>query len=254
MSDTARLAALRRLRKCLRLAASATEPGEVAAALHQARNLMRVHGLTEDDAEFADIREVTTRASGGTSIAHWELVLIDCVRHAFGVAALFRSGAAGKPHFVYGKRSTRPTLRLSRKRGDLIFVGPAGRVEVAFYGFETLRRQLKQARKDHAAANKRRGRALDAFALGWVNGVRAKLEALAASFGVDPATQAYVDEQATKDKELSVRSGKPRNYSELFAYRDGKAAAADAVLNAGVNGAAGGFPLPAPPKALPGPL
>lgn len=244
-----RAAALQRLRKCLRLAASATEPGEVAAALRQAQNLMRVYGLTEDDAELADIRELLTGASGGSRLAQWEVQLADCIRTTFGVQVQFRTGAPGAMHIAV-PRGQRPQLRQARRRGQLRFFGPESRVTVAVYAFETLRRQLKRARREHAEDTGHSGRALDVFCLGWVIGVREQLAKLAAPFPIDAATIAY-GERFEIAGNAKQRGALPHNHAELAAYHGGLAAAEDAVLNPGVNGQSAHVPLPAKPKALP---
>ena len=250
ITDAERQTALRRLRKCLRLAASATIPGEVAAALRQAQILMRKYGLSVEDAELADIRELATSAGGGSSVAQWEASLADCVRDAFGVQVLFRHGAVGAAYWVFPK-GKKPQKRHSRKHGEILFVGPEDRVTVALYAFDALRRQLRLARKQHATLSGQRGNALKSFCLGWALGVKSKLAALAAPFPIDAATLAHTAQRKNlSDRQAEVRGAMPKATAELVAYRYGLRAAQDAVLNAGVAGGANDLALPEKPRAL----
>lgn len=58
--------ALRKVRACLRLAAS-SNPNEAASAMRQAQALMNKYGLTPDDADAAEVlqADATTRSRGG---------------------------------------------------------------------------------------------------------------------------------------------------------------------------------------------
>lgn len=246
-ADPKRLADIKRLRKCLRLAQSATVPGEAAAALHQAQRLMRTLGLTEDDPALADIRELSTGASGGASLAQWELALVDCVRNAFGVQVMFVAGSRGAAHCVF--RDGRTWVVCARKRGKLLFIGPESRASVALYAYESLLRQLRRARQAQGRETGQRGRALNLFALGWVLGVRRKVEALAAPFPVDAATQAYADALSTRAS-APGRDRQIRSDREARALHAGVRASDSAVLNPGVGGQGGAHPLAAPAKAL----
>lgn len=241
---------LARIKKCLALAGS-PEPGEAAAALRAAQALMKKYGLTEEDVSFADIREATTGASGSTSLAQWENILIDCVRCSFNVQVLFRHGDVLRHLRVRRPRSGTYYWRLSRKRGWLLFIGPQNRVQVALYAFEALRRQLKRARATHRAATGHKGRSLDVFCLGWVAGVRKQLAALAAPFTLDPVIQDYIDREHGDARETAKqRSNMPRK-TEMAAYLSGHEAAQDAVLHAGVGSVAASATLQEPAKQLP---
>lgn len=242
-TSEARLAALKRLRKCLRLAASATEPGEIAAALRQAQKLMAIYGLTEEDAELADIKEATTAASGFTSLALWEMGLIDCVRYAFGVGALFQvSPRPPKP--------PRGRVRPVRRRGRIVFIGPEARVEVALYAYESLYRQLKRARAAFAADWPELPRsALDTFAAGWVIGVEEKIQALTAPFALDAATELALRQRAS-GQPADARTPAVRSAHAALAFAEGAEAAEHAVLNAGVTASIAEHALPAEPKKL----
>lgn len=53
---------LLKIRKCLSLAKSANEH-EAAAALAKARELMEMHGISDDDLAMAEIEEATARST-----------------------------------------------------------------------------------------------------------------------------------------------------------------------------------------------
>lgn len=234
MTPAERAKILARIRKCLALAGS-PEPHEAAAALRQAKSLMDKHGLTEDDVSLQDIRQLLTGASGSTSVAQWESILIHCVRTNFNVEIMFRAGDGGKV-VSYRNAHGRQRVRLSRKRGHLVFIGPENRVQVAVYAYEALRRQLSRARKRHHTDTGLSGHALNTFALGWVVGVRDQMAALAAPFALDPQVATYVDRYFNHREPARERGALPRSQRELGAYHDGLTAARDAVLNPGVEG------------------
>ena len=108
----------RRLRKILALTNS-TEPGEAAAALHQARKLMERHGLTEHDA--AGIREVELKLSGA-DISVMEGAVASVIRKSLGVEILVRRQAAA-------------ASRGRRLRASVIFVGEGPSPDLAVYAF-----------------------------------------------------------------------------------------------------------------------
>lgn len=155
--------ALDKINKCLALSKS-PEPHEAAAALRQAKALMKKYGITDSDIELSAVKE--SEASLGRSLItppRWMALLADTVSIAFGVAQFFR-----------------PSRYSS---GSYIFIGVELSSEVSQYCFIVLKRQCALARQNYykSIRGKRanRIRRADAHALGWVIGVRLKVEEFA---------------------------------------------------------------------------
>ena len=166
--------ALEKIKKCLALAASANEH-EAAAALRQAQKLMQQFGLTTDDIDIADICEYNQKAQN-VPLVNWEARLAALVAEAFG-CHLFTKVQRG--WLILGHtRSTRSTR-------SFVYVGAGASAEVAGYAFDILSRQCAKDRRAHMGKQPKnckpktkvaRG---DAYAEGWVDGVRCKLETFA---------------------------------------------------------------------------
>ena len=77
---------LRRLKKILALTES-SEPGEAAAALHQARAIMDKYGLEMADAKESAVEQLYVDLSG-TEVADWEGHLGEAVAAAPGISVL----------------------------------------------------------------------------------------------------------------------------------------------------------------------
>jgi hypothetical protein len=148
--------ALRRIRACLALSASA-EPHEAAAALRQAQLLMQAHGLDAAQVEASVAQASLIGVSGQLPTAYAQQ-LACLVRDAFGVALVWRHAPRGSGHRVCAL--------------ELIGVPPAP--EIAGHAWEQLWRRLRAARKAHLAGLPRRlkpstrTRRADLYALAWV--------------------------------------------------------------------------------------
>ena len=118
---------LRRLRKIMALT-EASNPGEAAAALQQARTLMDKYGLDAIDAEATAFEESSTGLSGA-KVLPWEGILIGVIIKALGVKAMISS--------------SRPMKGTRRPNASVIFVGEGPRAEMASYAFTVLKRKLK---------------------------------------------------------------------------------------------------------------
>jgi hypothetical protein len=164
-------AALRRVRACLALAES-PEPHEAAAALRQAEALMRRHGLSAADIDMSVVREERATLGRGVHPAPYLCNL-----------ALMIAGVLGCTAYAIPRR--------------VVFVGVGPPAEIAAYAYLVLGRQLLRARAEHrrrrtrGAEHKRTARA-DAWAVGWVEGVRRLVEQ------VRPGLPAVVGEYMAK--------------------------------------------------------
>ncbi|MBQ0916849.1 DUF2786 domain-containing protein [Hydrogenophaga aromaticivorans] len=226
--DRAKL--LRRLRKILALAESAN-PGEAAAALHQARALMDKYGIDEVDAQTSAFEESSATKLAGADVLPWEGALLSIIENSLGVKAL-----------IGGFNRRKGARRLN---AQVIFVGEGPRAELAEYAFKVLRRKLKTAIDDavhelvlrvypEAVKGECRGvlkpAQRKAYAMGWCCAVRGKIQAL----HTPPPSEAlkrYLLQRGVKDPDASPppkpkkRSGKRDPvgaYLSLMGVRDGR--------------------------------
>lgn len=143
---------LRKIKACLRLAAS-PNPTEAATALRQARAMMAAHGISEAEALDVDEAEATTRARGAEPPESIVFLAVVCGM-GFGAEVITLRGGG------------RTTIR---------FHGLHGAGEVAAYAFTVLRRQLDADRLKHLRLVRKRSnreRRGEIFALNWVRAVK----------------------------------------------------------------------------------
>lgn len=163
--------ALQKIKKCLALAASPNEH-EAAAALRQAQKLMQQFDFTAADVDMADVCEQRQKAQN-VPLVNWESTLVKMVAEAFG-CHVFTSVERGWP-----------ILGHTRSIRSFVYVGVGAAPEVAGYAYDVLSRQCAKDRRVYMGKQPKnckpktkvaRG---DAYAQGWVSGVRGKLDAFA---------------------------------------------------------------------------
>jgi hypothetical protein len=166
---------LDKIRKCLRLAASANEH-EAARALSQAQALMREHQVSQDELIAAEASESRVRARAKTKPASWEFQLADMVAAATGCKLIFAAGGTA---------------------GEWMFIGTRGGEQVAQYAMAALLRQIVRSRARYIESTLRRckvatrTRRADAYCVGWVSTVHAKVQRIALSEADSKAIAAY---------------------------------------------------------------
>jgi hypothetical protein len=161
--------ALAKIKKCMALGRS-SNPHEAAAAVRQAQKLMEQHGISESDVALADVIEVNCRAA--MTGPRWEVRLANLVAEAFGCNVLWiaREKLIG---------------RSWRRVHSVSFVGVGAAPQVASYAWAVLDRQCAQQRLAHIRQQPKTCKPItrtargDAFADGWVGGIRGKLTAFA---------------------------------------------------------------------------
>jgi hypothetical protein len=220
--------ALKKIKKCLALSRSANEH-EAAAALRHAQKLMQAFSLAEEDISLADVTEVRVKARS-TAANRWELALVHLVADAFGCET-FGS--------LKGAYNTAGSFTRTR---HWVFVGIDTAPEVAGFAAEVLIRQCATARLAHIAKQPKNCKPItktargDAFAVGWVAGVAAKVEAFAQSGKNETLLLAYMQREHPDLADGKVRdTTKARrvDHGHIAAgYRAGKAA----ELHRGVGG------------------
>lgn len=220
-----RQTALRKVLRCLRLAAS-SNPHEAAAALRQARALMDQHGLTEADAYASEIHDADapTRCRGAVPPQSL-MFLISVIEAGFrcNVVIVRRHGWDG--------------------RGDttIRFYGAGSDAEVAAYAFTVLRRQLEADKAKHTKRIRRRANKEtrgEQFAMGWVSAVAQQFPTAELS---DERRAAIEAKKQSDHGELSKCSGREIGKPGASNWRDrdaGYDAGARARVNPGLSGSA----------------
>lgn len=193
-------AVMRRLRKILALAES-SEPGEAAAALHQARAIMDKYGLDAVDARSSAVEEFECRLST-VAISGWEESLGHIIEKALGVKGLIKSVPAQRG--------------VTRPRSKLVFLGETGKAKLAGYAFEVLRRQLRSGWDKQIVEMAQRGgepikptdlkrvlpkKYFEAYAKTWCYSVHQKVAALAQA--PSEATLRKADKMKTREPDQS---------------------------------------------------
>lgn len=217
--------AIKKIKKCLRLAKSANEH-EAAQALKHAQALMREYGVCDADIELSAIEEYGVRVPN--VCPKWQYALFNVVCSAFGVRG-------------YILADWEDSSKVSHFR----FYGVSPRPELASYAYEVLLRQLRAARREymgtvlkHLGSSKNKTYRADMFSFGWVYEVNKKV----AEFAVPSAEQVLLDLyrknlgdlQTAKPRNVAV-SGRLKASGEMDLYR-GAMAGKKAQLNHAMNG------------------
>lgn len=218
--------ALKKIKKCLALSRSANEH-EAAAALRQAQKLMAEFNLAEQDVSLADVREVPVKARSSAGNA-WEVGLIDLVANAFG-CEIYRSRKGG--YNDAGNWSVRT---------EWVFVGVDAAADIAAYAASVLLRQCSAARLVHIGKQPKNCKPItktargDAFAKGWVYGVRLKVEAFAQPAKNAELLLTYMDQKHGDLKEAKVVDKSKRRNVDAGHISAGYRAGQQAELHRGV--------------------
>lgn len=216
---------LDKIKKCLALSASSNEH-EAEAALRQARKLMELHGISDQDVQAAGAAEHRQRAGAKTTPSNWETRLASRIGDAFGCRVIFSNGTF-------------------TRQAAWLYIGCGAAPEVAGYAFEVLHRQCKRAREQYIKTRLKRcrpgtkTRRADLFCEGWVSSVVGKIDVFAGTDAQRDAIEAHV---ATRFPALRRLNSRDRNgdrslrdheYNDLIA---GSHSGRDAELNRGVGG------------------
>jgi len=178
---------LAKIKKCLALAASATEH-EAAAALGMARKLMDEYGVDQIELDLADVAEADARGSGNSVPAEWESYLVSAVERALTVEVILI------PHSGWR------------------FIGLAPAPEIASYAFLVLFRQLKKARAEYIGTELRRctvarkRKRADVFCEGWASAVYRKIAALNPNRELHPFVRAFLAERYPRLDQVEARA------------------------------------------------
>jgi len=209
---------LRKIKACLRLAAS-SNANEAAAALRQAQAMMAKHGVDAVEVSGVGEAEALTRSRGAEPARSICLLAQVCAR-GFGAHIVIVTD--------YGRTAVR-------------FYGVDGAAEVAAYAFTVLRRQLDCDRLKHVARVRKRGNREargETFAHAWVCAVAGLFPGVA----MDEAKRLAIRElirlrhpvtDTCSGRDLT-KHGKASDDDAWAGHRAGK----NAQLNRGVKGEA----------------
>ena len=135
-------------------------PHESANAMKKVQALMAEHQLSSEDVALSGIDASKVKAANSSERQpKWSLLLVSLVRQAFGVEAIMCHEMAW-----------------GRNTAEVMFIGPAERVEIAGYVYTVLARQLKAARAEYISSLSKRMKTstktarADLFCEGWCNG------------------------------------------------------------------------------------
>lgn len=187
-----RQTALRKVLRCLRLAAS-SNPHEAAAALRQARAMMDEHGFTEADAYATEIHgaEAATRCRGAMPPQSL-MFLIHVISAGFRCKPIVL-----REQGFYGAGAT--TVK---------FYGAGSDAEIAAYAFTVLRRQLESDKAKHTARVRKRANKEargEQFAYGWITAVRQQFAAADLADERKAAIDLAVDRKHTNLRQTNGR-------------------------------------------------
>lgn len=221
---------LSKIKKLLNLAKRSSNASEAANAMSQAQNLMAKYNLTTTDVELTDITEASSKGapSEANTPPRYMSYLATVICSAFGVQCYWSYRYAGK----YGipKRIA-------------AFYGVNESPEIAAYAFDVLSRQLKKARQEFIATQRKSIKAAtkvaraDQFCEGWVKGAYALITPLIIAESEKTLMAAY-DAKITKEnnmQECTSREAKKCRGDSNAAY-EGYRAGLNAQLHTAVNG------------------
>lgn len=213
--------ALRKIKKCLALAAS-SNPHEAAAAMRQAQKLMEQFGLTTTDVSLADVAESKHKAPSAP-LVRWESTLAHLVAKAFG-CDIYTTTSRMLVTSSFTYRTTR----------HFVFIGVGAAAEVAGYAFDVLARQCAKDRRAHISIQpknckpKTKAARGDIYAEGWVVGVSQKLETFACTEAQTALITQYISERHPNMREEKAKdrtTGKNIKEADFgLGYRAGKTA------------------------------
>lgn len=215
--------------RCLALSKSSNEH-EAATALRQAHAMMSQHNISMDDIKLADIKFKASTTRTARNPALYLACLADMIAELFGCKMYLGSGEGGLKYVPV-----------------FCFVGLEMHSTIASYAYDSLARQLKQARLHYMKTELKRVRLAknktaraDAFCMGWVATVEQLVSRL-----VPPTTDIPMIEYAMK-RELSLKTknavdrvSKNRAASGTDDFYNGILAGKDAKLHYAMNNQGG---------------
>lgn len=210
--------------RCLALSKSSNEH-EAATALRQAHALMEKYNISAKDIELSDIKFKASNTRSAMRPPVYQIALANMIAKLFGCQNYMGNGTGDRSH-----------IRV------MCFVGLEIHSDIASYSYDTLFRQLKQARQAYIKTELKRVRLAknkaaraDAFCLGWVVTVRRLVEKLVPlSTDMAPIERAMRQELDLKTTNGVDRVSKSKVRTGTNDFHNGLVAGKDAQLNHGM--------------------
>lgn len=198
---------IERVKKLLALATS-SNPHEAAAALAKAQALMAEHNISIGKLAASELGDakVDSKSSVG-SPKDYEVHLCSAIASAFGCRLLSTKGDS----WVYKATGGRGGWT------SFTFIGTKSGVQVAEHVAIVMLRKLRQARAEFVKTTASKSAAADAFCLGWAEGVRKHVAALAIDATVAAAINDMVEER-TKGRKAKTQQS---SLNDARAFHDG---------------------------------
>jgi hypothetical protein len=216
---------LKKIQKCMALAASGSEH-EAAAALRQAQKLMEMHQVSHAEMLAAGVGEATAKSGAIIRPANWENRLAGYIAHVFGCRVIFREGW---------------------NKSEWVFISLPPANEVAAYSFEVLFRQGRKARQQYISSDLWRHkksskvRRADLFSEGWVRAACGNVTAITSVEGAEEAIEAHMQIKYPKLGELNTtdrNKGRTLSSKDETALSAGHHAGRSAQLHQGIGSGA----------------
>lgn len=229
MSDIDKKRIMDKIVRCLALSKSSNEH-EAATALRQAHAMMEKHGISKNDIELTDIKFKASNTRSAQRPPVYQIALANMIAKLFGCKNYIGNGG--------GKLSSARVM---------CFVGIEMHSDIASYAYDSLFRQLKQARRTYIKTELKRVRLAknkaaraDAFCIGWVVTVRGLVKKQA-QLATDMALieHAMGQELELRDTGGLDRVSKNRGATSNNDFHNGLVAGKSAELHHAMNGKGG---------------
>jgi hypothetical protein len=198
--------ALRRLKVCMKMSQD-PDPNQAAVALRHAQLIMKEFGFTECDALGVEVDNKLVKTREGFGKCYVMSALCNLIMDVFGVKAVSERNPG------------------SADRLNIRYIGPTSRVMLAEYAHIVAWKAMQSAWENYLLAKpylKGKNGQRQAFHVGWLESVRAKLEAIAPSAIEAQAIEAYVSK--FYGRPLTVRENNSPSQLNAANYHAGVAA------------------------------
>ncbi|HIF5940419.1 TPA: DUF2786 domain-containing protein [Vibrio parahaemolyticus] len=211
---------LEKIKKCFDLSKS-SNPNEAANALAMARKLMRKYGLSDEDIEFIEMGETTSKSRIQRKPVVYVGVLVSEIAKAFQVIPMLETNFEGSfPQFI------------GRKDAAMM----------AAYAFDVLYRQLMNARRQYLSTLNPRMRKqnktvrADRYCEGWVISVTENLKAEKLPVEEETRIKSYMKHQSQDGKEPEQAKSMRRKGGSRDDYHSGVLDGSNVQVNTPVHG------------------
>lgn len=220
---------IERVKKLLALATSSNEH-EAAAAMAKAQALMAEHNISIGKLAASELGDavVDSKSSVGAP-KDYEMHLCFAIASAFGCRLLSRKGDSYVYKLTGGKEGWT----------TFTFIGTKAGVQVAEHVAVVMLRKLRQARAEFVKTTAVKSSAADAFCLGWAEGVRKHVIAMA----IEPTVKAAIDEAVENRTKGKKAKSQQSSLRDADAFHDGLRRGDAERLHRPVGGSATAAPL-----------